>query len=95
MSTTVESKRTKDHKTIKNWVEARDGKPSVVEATTDGDSNSGLLRIDFPQNDNDSLKELSWEEFFDVFDDNDIEFLYQEQTKDGEKSNFCKFVSAN
>jgi hypothetical protein len=39
------AKRTQDHEVIRKWVEARDGRPTVVESTWDGES--GLLRIDF------------------------------------------------
>lgn len=85
-----ESKTTDNHKTIKDWVEERDGKPAMVE--TDSNKKGGILRIDFRDSDEDSLKEISWDEFFKIFDDNDLNFLYQEKTKDGSTSRFCKFI---
>ncbi|UZO82086.1 hypothetical protein NBT05_06335 [Aquimarina sp. ERC-38] len=85
---TQEANKTKDHDTIKNWVEERDGRPAVVKDTEE------LLRIDFQEKD-DQLEEIEWDQFFEIFDSNNIEFLYQEEKKDGEKSTFCKFVSAN
>lgn len=88
---TADSKTTTDHNTIKKWAEERDGKPSVVESTTK--NGGGLLRINFPGYAEDNLKEISWEEFFKIFDDNDLKFLYQEETKDGGESRFFKFVS--
>lgn len=91
MANDHESHRTTDHDTIKAWVEARDGRPAVVESTWDGDS--GLLRIDFGDKE-DALKELSWYEFFRVFDENGLTFLYQEETADGGESRFFKFVEA-
>lgn len=87
-----DSKKTTDHDTIKKWVEARDGKPAIVEDTEDSGKGGGLLRIDFPNNKSEELKEVSWDEFFKIFDDNNIEFLYQEETSDGEQSRFSKFV---
>ena len=88
-----DSKTTKDHNTIKNWTEERDGKPAVVESATNSSEGGGLLRINFPGYAEDNLKNISWEEFFRIFDENDLKFLYQEKTKDGGESKFFKFVS--
>jgi anaerobic selenocysteine-containing dehydrogenase len=86
-----ESKSTTDHSEIQEWAEKRDGKPAIVEGT---DKNGGgLLRINFPGYAEDNLKEISWDEFFEIFDENNLQFLYQEKTKDGEESRFSKFVS--
>lgn len=87
-----DSKTTTDHDTIKKWVEARDGEPSVVEETEDSGSGGGLLRINFPDYDENNLKSISWDKFFEIFDDSKLEFLYQEETSDGEQSRFSKFV---
>lgn len=84
------TKETTDHDTIKNWSSEREGKPSVV---TDDGNRTELLRIDFPGYAEENLEEISWDEWFDIFDDNDLEFLYQEETSEGEKSNFNKLVS--
>lgn len=88
-----DSKTTKDHSTIKRWTEARDGKPAVVESTANSGKGGGLLRINFPGYAEDNLKNISWEEFFRIFDENNLQFLYQEETKDGGESRFFKFVS--
>ncbi|NJW51349.1 hypothetical protein [Salinimicrobium oceani] len=88
-----DSKTTKDHNTIKKWTEARDGKPAVVESTANNEKGGGLLRINFPGYAEDNLKNISWEEFFKIFDENNLQFLYQEETKDGGESRFFKFVS--
>lgn len=85
------AQRTQDHDTIRKWAEERGGRPAVVESTWDG--KSGLLRIDFGEKE-DSLKEISWEEFFRVFDENNLDFLYQDQTAEGGESRFFKFVEA-
>lgn len=88
-----DSKTTKDHNTIKNWAEERDGKPAVVESTANSGKGGGLLRINFPGYAEDNLKNISWEEFFRIFEENNLQFLYQEETKDGGESRFFKFVS--
>lgn len=88
-----DSKTTKDHTTIKKWAEERDGEPAVVESTSNSGKGGGLLRINFPGYAEDNLKNISWEEFFRIFDENKLQFLYQEETKDGGESRFFKFVS--
>jgi hypothetical protein len=87
-----ESKTTTDHDTIRRWVEERDGKPASVRGTGDGDA--GVLRIDFPGGaGQDELEHISWDEWFEKFDQNNLAFLYQEEKKSGEGSTFFKLVS--
>jgi hypothetical protein len=82
-----DSKTTTDHDEIRKWAEGRDGHPAMVDTKGQG----GILRIDFGEPE-DSLKQISWEEFFEIFDKNKLAFLYQDKTKDGGKSRFNKFV---
>jgi hypothetical protein len=87
--------QTTDHGKIRNWVEARQGKPARVQGTGEADD-AGLLRIDFPEKDNDQddeLEEITWEEFFEKFDEKRLAFVYQEKTAAGQQSRFNKFVS--
>jgi hypothetical protein len=90
-----ESKTTTDHDEIRRWVEERGGRPARVKGTgSDGDP--GILRIDFPgRGDDESLEEISWDEWFEAFESNRLAFLYQEETKEGEESRFSKLVSRN
>jgi hypothetical protein len=82
----AESKTTTDHEEIRRWVEERGGEPSRVKGTN-------LLRIDYPGfSGEETLETIEWNEFFRVFDENNLVFLYQEKTKDGGKSRFSKFV---
>ncbi len=85
-----QAKTTTDHKEIKRWIEARQGRPTVVEATKGGDG-EGLLRIDFREPD-DKLEEIGWDEFFKTFEDRKLAFLHQDKTADGKPSRFFKFV---
>jgi hypothetical protein len=88
-----ETHTTTDHDEIRTWVEEHDGKPASVKGTESGDE-AGVLRIDFPGGaGEESLEQVSWEEWFDKFDDNDLAFLYQEQKASGEDSTFFKLVS--
>ncbi len=88
------AKITTNHDEIKKWIEERNGKPSVVSATK-GDG-GGILRIDFPgYSGEDSLEEIDWNRFFEIFDDKNLAFLYQENLKSGEESRFVKFIDRN
>lgn len=88
-----QSKATIDHDEIREWVEAHGGKPSAVSRThKDGDV--GLLRIDFPGGTGEgTLEEITWDEFFEKFEESNLAFLYQEKTADGKDSRFNKLVS--
>ena len=83
------SQTTTDHDTIRKWAEARDGHPARVQDT--GGEGGGLLRIDFNEPE-DRLDPIEWDEFFKVFEDNNLAFLYQEKTADGSTSRFNKLV---
>jgi hypothetical protein len=88
------SRTTQDHDEIRRWAEARGAVPAEV-AKTHQKNEPGILRFCFPDapNRNDSnLREISWDEFFQKFDENDLELVYQEKTADGQKSNFNKLV---
>ncbi|MBV9822371.1 MAG: hypothetical protein JO144_09015 [Actinobacteria bacterium] len=78
---------------IRAWAEARGGCPATVSGTEgSGGSGGGVLRIEFDRS-SDQLAEADWDEFFSVFDDRKLAFVYQEQTSDGRTSRFSKLVS--
>jgi hypothetical protein len=82
-----------DHNQIRTWAEARRGKPARVKGTG-GNGDPGVLRINFPgYSGEDTLQEISWEEWFQQFDENNLALLVQERTADGELSTFNKLVS--
>ncbi|MDB5613225.1 MAG: hypothetical protein JWQ22_878 [Devosia sp.] len=82
------SHTTTKHEDIRQWAEARDGHPAVVDTGGKG----GILRIDFGEPE-DKLKPIEWDEFFKIFDENKLAFLYQDETSDGGQSRFNKFVN--
>ncbi|HSU56536.1 MAG TPA: hypothetical protein VLT36_20925 [Candidatus Dormibacteraeota bacterium] len=88
------SKTTQDHEEIRQWVESRGGHPAIVKRTARGTKNKeGVLRIDFPgYSGAGTLEEVSWDEWFQVFDDRNLEFLYQDKTSGGKPSRFNKLV---
>jgi hypothetical protein len=86
-----ESKQTTDHETIRRWSEERRGRPARVKGTGNGEP--GILRIDFPEEEDDeSLEEIPWEEFFKAFEENKLAFVYEDETAGGEVSRFYKLV---
>ncbi|HZD88571.1 MAG TPA: hypothetical protein VE224_00585, partial [Pseudolabrys sp.] len=70
--------------------EERGGKPTSVSGTGD-DGDPGILRFDFPPKDA-GLESISWDDFFDKFEEKKLAFLYQDRTEDGSISRFHKFV---
>jgi len=85
------AKSTTNHETIRRWVEKRGAHPATVKGTTS--DTTGVLRIDFPgYSGEDTLKEVSWDDFFEKFDEANLAFLYQEKTASGRPSRFCKLI---
>lgn len=87
------AKTTTNHDEIRRWAEARGAQPSTVKRTSNPTA-PGILRLHFPgYGGADSLQEIGWDEWFRKFDEQNLALLYQEETKDGKKSNFNKLVS--
>jgi hypothetical protein len=82
---------TTSHDVIRQWAEERGGRPATVDGTEHGD-HLGVLRIDF-QDKTDSLREVSWDEWFRTFDLRKLNFLYQENRTDGHQSTFFRLES--
>ncbi len=88
------AKTTQDHEEIRQWAEARGGKPAVVAATESKDQ-TGIIRLMFPNAPNhndDALEEIAWDEWFEKFDESGLQLTYQEKTADGQKSDFNKLT---
>ena len=88
-----EAKTTTDHKRIKQWVEKRGGHPARVKGTNKKGT-AGVLVIDYPGYEGTkTLEAISWEEFFQGFEENKLAFLYQDETKAGDDSRFSKLIN--
>jgi hypothetical protein len=83
------SEKITDHKKIKKWIEERKGRPAIVKSTDNYES--GILRVDFQEPD-ESLEEIPWDRFFEIFEERKLAFLHQDTTAGGKKSRFNKFV---
>jgi len=86
---------TTDPEEIRQWAEDRGGKPACVQGTG-GKGDIGVLRIEFPgkPNANDQkLTPISWDDFFDKFEERGLAMVYQKKTANGQRSNFNKLIS--
>ena len=76
-----------DHEEIRQWAEARGARPSCL--LPDGNGILSTIRLDFPEwSDNSRLQPISWEDWFEAFDDNNLALQVQEGT-----SRFNRLVS--
>jgi hypothetical protein len=84
------AKATTDHQEIRRWAEARGGHPACVKGTRENGREGCMLRISFREED--SLEPMSWDEWFDIFEENQLTFLHQDM-KGKQISRFNKLVS--
>lgn len=91
-----EANTTTDHDAIRRWAEERGGRPARVRASggKGGKGGPGILRLDFGEPE-ESLEEISWDEFFQAFEENELALLHQDRTSDGRQSRFNKLVHRN
>lgn len=82
---------TTNHQVIRDWAEQRGGVPATVEGTEHGE-HLGVLRFDFG-GENDRLRHVSWEDWFETFDARRLNFLYQQERSDGRQSTFFRLES--
>ncbi|MEQ8820709.1 MAG: hypothetical protein RLY93_10720 [Sumerlaeia bacterium] len=87
-----QSQKTTDHTTIRKWAESRKGQPAAVRRTG-RDEDPGLLRIRFSDERSDDLEAVTWDEWFDKFEESKLAFVYQDETTEGGASRFNKLVS--
>ena len=87
-----DAEKVTDHDRIRAWVNERDGQPAAVTDTLDDGKKGAILRIRFQDDEND-LTPLFWDQFFEIFDDNGLAALLQDETADGSTSRFVKFVN--
>lgn len=86
------TRTTKEHEIIKKWAEARGGHPARVGGTER--AGAGVIRIQFPESEGpNELEPIAWDDFFAKFDENELAFLYQETTSEGQISRFNRLVN--
>ena len=91
-------KQTIDQKEIISWVEKYKGKPAIIDAP-DATADKIGLRIDFPGKKDGqyisegSWKDVTWAEFFKVFNDHALAFRYLDKEGLTDPSLYYKFIS--
>jgi alkylation response protein AidB-like acyl-CoA dehydrogenase len=85
---------TTDHDEIRRWAEEHGGRPARVRGTGTGSGDDpGILRIDFPGGAGEQdLEPISWEEWFEKFDEQGLAAVIQDRKADGDDSTFVKLV---
>ncbi|MDQ6746938.1 MAG: hypothetical protein M3010_02350 [Candidatus Dormibacteraeota bacterium] len=76
-----QTETTIDHDAIRAWALARGGRPAVIDGATDAD-NAPVLRVAFGDQEA-GLREITWEEFFDVFDAGRLALIHGGDTDPG------------
>ena len=81
---------TTNHQTITQWVEQHGGRPATAEAS---DHSVGYLRIKFPDMDEaDELATVSWREWLNEFESEELAFVYRDQAERDDLSGIYKLV---
>jgi hypothetical protein len=83
---------TRNHEVIKAWAEERRAVPATVPGT-EYDGRLGVLRFNFPGYGGEELEEVSWDKWFETFDERELVFVFQEHLKNGSSSNFFQIDS--
>ncbi len=83
----VKNRMTIDHELVRAWAENREGYPGRAK----GVGEEGTLKIGFKEKES-GLEKVTWEEFFEIFDENDLAFVYESGANDDKSNRFFKFV---
>ena len=88
-----EIKTTTDHEEVRRWAQDRGGSPACVHNPFNTAGETSELRIDFlHEKYNDDVREVTWEEFFALFDRQRMVLVYQTETEGGKVSRFGRIV---
>ncbi len=82
---------TVDHKDIQTWAEARNARPVRLKRF-EGEQITDRVRFRFPEDEFPDEEDLSWEEFFDIFDRDRLEFVFEDIADEAvEEGNLYQF----
>jgi len=86
---------TTDHFIIQDWAEYRYGHPARIKNFEDVFYHGGLV-VHFEDDEPDlDIEDISWEEFFHIFDDNNMVFMFSRNKPSGNLSYFYRLVPAD
>ena len=83
---------TRNHEVIRQWAEERGASPATIPGAQ-GETRPRVLRLNFPGYGGEGLEKISWEEWFEPFDERNLAFHFQEHKTDGSLSNFFRLDS--
>lgn len=87
---------TRSREVVEDWARRRNAEPAA--ATRGDDGRARVLRFDFqggPDKGGRELEHISWDEWWQTFEDRGLVFVYQEKKSDGNDSNFFILDSPN
>lgn len=87
---TGETETTTDHDTIREWVEERGS--TAAQVTEPAGDDPGSLAVIPEGKMDDSVRAVSWEEFFEIFEDEGLSFTHQIEKDDPDEQWFCQFT---
>ena len=87
---TGNTETTTEHETIRNWIEERGS--TAAEVTEPAGDDPGSLAVIPEGTMDDSVRGVSWEEFFKIFDEEELAFVHQIDKEDPDEQWFCAFV---
>ncbi|GAA0361236.1 hypothetical protein NE235_21975 [Actinoallomurus spadix] len=85
---------TTDHEVIRQWAETRGAHPATPPGS-EYEGRPGRLLLDFPGYGGQDLQEISWDDWFETFDERRLNFIYQEHKADGSTSTFFRLENPN
>ncbi len=89
MITSNERTTTKDHAHIEQWAKERGAYPAIFDMKTGQRNSVDVLTFRFKGHQSENLKEISWEEFFQKFDDYGLLFEHDQQRQYTFKEEGC------
>lgn len=87
---------TTDHGEIKEWMEKHQGTPSIIDQPNAAQDKIGI-RVDFPGTADEAFlaegkyRKATWDEFFSVFDERRLRFVYDNEFSGEDFSNAYRF----
>lgn len=88
-----ETKTTTNHEEIQQWAQSRGGRPARIHNSFGAPADGSVLQIDFlHEKYNDDVEEITWEDFFAMFDREHMVLVYQTETEGGKPSCFGRIV---
>ena len=83
---------TTNHNEIQQWAEEKEGIPATLK-NQDEEASNLIIRILFSDDKNvDQAREIPWDQFFKLFEEHKLAFVYKHENFGGALSNFHRFV---